>query len=59
MFYPVLGEIARNDSGFLGIPPTLKAFVNTMALDKKAMAVAQSYGGWGIFAKEVSMIVRF
>jgi len=42
-----------------GTPPSLKAFVNTMALDKKAMAVAQSYGGRGIFAKEVSMIVRF
>ena len=42
-----------------GTPPLLKAFVNTMALDKKAMAVAQSYGGQVIFAKEVSVIVRF
>ena len=39
-------------------PPSLKAFVNTMALDKKAMAVAQSYGGRGILAKELSMTVR-
>ena len=63
-----LGFLAQRSCGFfppslpnalIQTPPSLKAFVNTMALDKKAMAVTQSYGGQVIFAKELSMIMRF